>query len=729
MDSPTSEASFDFVDTLVAERGGGTLEIEENGGDELGAADQQGQIKSGQLLENVVVLQHQTLLKMEEYQKQQRHNQTEICVQIGELEKLVGPAAASALTERRADIDQALRANVAATEKEHRKLLIDHEALRAEVAEMKRLQKMQEQRQAQMLLRLDELCKAFTGGSVLLERVNLFVDLAADLKELKQFIMKTVKEGTEGGTEAVKEGTEGGTETTKEGTEGGTEAVKEGSEGGTEAVKEGTEDGTEAVKKRTEGRVFLSQQKVQMLERAFAEMKFPSVSDCKNLAQSFCLTPLLVKFWFQNRRAKHFRELREQEMMRGRRMDGEVAGEGVRSGRSMGPEGIGSAESEDPSPLPIAGMRTVKEGTDGTEAVKKRSEGGTEAVKERSEGGTEAAKEGSDGTEAVKERSEGGTEAVKERSEGGTEAAKEGSDGTEAVKERSEGGTEAVKERSEGGTEAAKEGSDGTEAVKERSEGGTEAVKERSEGGTEAVKERSEGGTEAAKEGSDGTEAVKERSEGGTEAVKERSEGGTEAAKEGSDGGTEAIKEGSDGTEAVKERSEGASPMDMKLKHNPFGTLDSTLFNSGHFITSCNGYHPMPFFNQAYSVPYGQMHASAAPFGQMHASAASFGQMHASAAPFGQMHASAASFGQMHASAAPFGQMHASAAPFGQMHASAAPFGQMHASAAPFGQMHASAAPFGQMHASAAPHPQMPSPFYAAGMNGAATAFDKKSTF
>ncbi|KAI3418387.1 hypothetical protein GPALN_009710 [Globodera pallida] len=504
MDSPTSEASFDFVGTLAAEcGGGGTLEVGENGGNELGAANQQGQIKSGQLLENVVVLQHQMLLKMEEYQKEQRHNQTEICVQIGELKKLVGPVAASALTERRADIDQALRANVAATEKEHRKLLTDHEALRAEVAEMKRLQKMQEQRQAQMLLRLDELFKAFTGGSVLLERVNSFVDLAAHLKELKQFIMKTVKERSEGGTEAVKKGrkdgtesvkkrtedgtesvkkrtkdgtesvkkrtedgtesvkkrtedgtesvkkrTEDGTESVKKRTEDGTESVKKGTEDETESVKKRTEDGTEAVKKRTKGRVLLSQQQIQMLERAFAEMACPSASDCENLAQSFCLSPLLVKIWFQNRRAMA-RRSREQEMMRGRRMDGEVAGEGVGFGRSMGPEGIGPTGREGPSPLPIAGMRTAKEGTE---------------------------------------------------------------DGTEAVKERSEGGTEAGKEETEGGTKAALNRFNAT----------------------------------------------------------------------------------------------AASSMDMK--HNPFGTLDSTLFNSGHFITSCNGYPTMPLFNQAYSaVPFGQM--------------------------------------------------------------------------------------------------------------------------
>uniref|UniRef100_A0A183BIV5 Uncharacterized protein n=1 Tax=Globodera pallida TaxID=36090 RepID=A0A183BIV5_GLOPA len=151
MDSSTLEASFDFVDTLAAERSGGTFEVEEKGGDELGAADKQGQTKSGQLLENVVVLQHQMLLK---YQKEQRHNQTEICVQIGELKKLP------------------LRANVTATEKQHRKLLIDHETLRAEIGEMKQLQKMQEQRQAQMLRRMGELGKAFTGGSVLKKKMQ-----------------------------------------------------------------------------------------------------------------------------------------------------------------------------------------------------------------------------------------------------------------------------------------------------------------------------------------------------------------------------------------------------------------------------------------------------------------------------------------------------------------------------------------------------------------------------
>ncbi|KAI3413235.1 protein of unknown function (DUF902) [Globodera pallida] len=211
---------FDFVDILAAECGGGTFEVKEKGGgDELGAAaDQQGQTKSGQLLENVVVLQHQMLLKMEQYQKEQRHNQTEICVQLGELKKLVGSVAAGALTEQRpAEADQALRANVAATEKEHRKPLIDHEALRAEIAEMQRLQEMQEQRQAQMLLRLDELGKAFSGGSVLLESANSFgvgsggsmgpegIGPAGPegLSPLAIAGMKTVKEGTEDGTKAV----------------------------------------------------------------------------------------------------------------------------------------------------------------------------------------------------------------------------------------------------------------------------------------------------------------------------------------------------------------------------------------------------------------------------------------------------------------------------------------------------------------------------------------------
>uniref|UniRef100_A0A914I517 histone acetyltransferase n=1 Tax=Globodera rostochiensis TaxID=31243 RepID=A0A914I517_GLORO len=201
MDSPNSEASFDVVDILAAERGGdGTFEVEEKGGDELGAAAaQQGQTKSGQLLER------QLLLKMEQDQMEQRHNQTEICVQIGEMKNLVGPVAAGALTEQcRAEADQ---------------LMIDHEATRAEIAEMKRLQEMQEQRQAQMLLRLDELCKAFSGGSVLLESANSFGVGSSGGSMGPEGIgpagregpsplaiagMKTVKEGTEdGGTKAI----------------------------------------------------------------------------------------------------------------------------------------------------------------------------------------------------------------------------------------------------------------------------------------------------------------------------------------------------------------------------------------------------------------------------------------------------------------------------------------------------------------------------------------------
>uniref|UniRef100_A0A914IH83 Uncharacterized protein n=1 Tax=Globodera rostochiensis TaxID=31243 RepID=A0A914IH83_GLORO len=70
MDSPILEASFEFVDILAAERGGGTFEVAgnggtfevtgnggtfevaEKGGEELGtAAGQQGQTNSGQLLE------------------------------------------------------------------------------------------------------------------------------------------------------------------------------------------------------------------------------------------------------------------------------------------------------------------------------------------------------------------------------------------------------------------------------------------------------------------------------------------------------------------------------------------------------------------------------------------------------------------------------------------------------------------------------------------------------
>uniref|UniRef100_A0A183CFA3 B30.2/SPRY domain-containing protein n=1 Tax=Globodera pallida TaxID=36090 RepID=A0A183CFA3_GLOPA len=180
----------------------------------------------------------------EEYQKEQQHNQTEICAQIGELKKLVGPIAAGALSEQRqAEADQALQAK-------HQKLLMDHEALRAEIAEMKRIHKMQEQHQAQMLRGLDELRKAFTGDSVLPESANSFVDSSAEVKEGTEDGTEAVKEGTEDGTEAVKEGTEDGTEAVKEGTEDGTEAVKEGSEYGTEAVKEGTEYGIKAAPNR-----------------------------------------------------------------------------------------------------------------------------------------------------------------------------------------------------------------------------------------------------------------------------------------------------------------------------------------------------------------------------------------------------------------------------------------------------------------------------------------------
>uniref|UniRef100_A0A914I1Q7 Uncharacterized protein n=1 Tax=Globodera rostochiensis TaxID=31243 RepID=A0A914I1Q7_GLORO len=74
-----------------------------------------------------------TLLKLEEYQKEQRQNQTEICVQIGELKKL------------------AARANVVASGEEHWKLLTELETLRTQMAQVKGLLKMQEQREAQML--------------------------------------------------------------------------------------------------------------------------------------------------------------------------------------------------------------------------------------------------------------------------------------------------------------------------------------------------------------------------------------------------------------------------------------------------------------------------------------------------------------------------------------------------------------------------------------------------
>uniref|UniRef100_A0A183CEI0 Prefoldin subunit 2 n=1 Tax=Globodera pallida TaxID=36090 RepID=A0A183CEI0_GLOPA len=92
----------------------------------------------------------QTLLKLEEYQNEQRQNQKEICVQIGELKKLVGPGAGTFCLATELITQAAVRANVVASGEEHRKLLTELEALRAQMAEVKGLHKMQEQREAQI---------------------------------------------------------------------------------------------------------------------------------------------------------------------------------------------------------------------------------------------------------------------------------------------------------------------------------------------------------------------------------------------------------------------------------------------------------------------------------------------------------------------------------------------------------------------------------------------------
>ncbi|KAI3415868.1 hypothetical protein GPALN_005437 [Globodera pallida] len=120
---------------------------------------------------------------------------------------------------------------------------------------------------------------------------------------------------------------------------------------------------------RRKRRVLFSQHQVQALEHAFQSRKYLSAADREHLAQTIGLKPTQVKIWFQNHRYKMKRHSRELEMMRGCRIDGEMAGEAVGSGRSMGPEGISPAGHEGPSPLAIAGMRTVKEETEsGTKA-------------------------------------------------------------------------------------------------------------------------------------------------------------------------------------------------------------------------------------------------------------------------------------------------------------------------------------------------------------------------
>uniref|UniRef100_A0A914HD04 Homeobox domain-containing protein n=1 Tax=Globodera rostochiensis TaxID=31243 RepID=A0A914HD04_GLORO len=589
MDSPTLENSFDFVDTLTAERGGGTFEVEEKGADELGAADHQGQTKSGQLLENVVVLQHQTLLKMEEYQKEQRHNQTEICAQIGELKKLVGPVAAGALTEqRRAEADQALRANVAATEKEHRNLLINHEALSAEIAEMKRLQKMQEHRQVQKLL--EESFIAFTRGSVLPERANALVNLATDLSS--SGVGSGGSMGPEGIGPVAARQVPGDAASFAESHAASVEAYGMGRPGSVQQQQSQQHVDTE----EPEYKALLKQlctyhadvkQLLGRLEPAGVELKIKtSLVNVIHVMEGTLTSGPLQKKFLHKLLTDVQTVLKRYHISRHAAKKTEDGTEAVKEGTEAVKEGTEAVKE---------GTEAVKEGTEavkeGTEAVKEGTEAvkeGTEAVKEGTEAvkeGTEAVKEGTEavkeGTEAVKEWTEAvkeGTEAVKEWTEAvkeWTEAVKEGTEavkeGTEAVKEW----TEAVKEWTESvkeGTEAVKEW---TEAVKELTEAvmeGTEAVKEWTETvmeGTEAVKE----GTEAVKEWTEtvmeGTEATKEwieKVKKWTEAVKELTEAvmeGTEAAKEGTEAakeGTEAVKEGTEaakeGTEAAKEGTE-----------------------------------------------------------------------------------------------------------------------------------------------------------------------------
>uniref|UniRef100_A0A914HMN5 B30.2/SPRY domain-containing protein n=1 Tax=Globodera rostochiensis TaxID=31243 RepID=A0A914HMN5_GLORO len=191
---PVDDAGFDFVtenvDTLAAERGKGHNIGEEKEVDGVEEAE----TKSDKLKQkNAAALQQadavalerpfdaqkvfqQTLLKLAEYQNEQRQNQTEICVQIGELKKLVGPGAGTFCLATEL-ITQAARANVASGE-EHRKVLTEHEALRAQMAQVKELHKMQEQREAQMLLRMDKLRGAFNSMFLLLTPQNRW-DVAA----------------------------------------------------------------------------------------------------------------------------------------------------------------------------------------------------------------------------------------------------------------------------------------------------------------------------------------------------------------------------------------------------------------------------------------------------------------------------------------------------------------------------------------------------------------------
>uniref|UniRef100_A0A914HP15 B30.2/SPRY domain-containing protein n=1 Tax=Globodera rostochiensis TaxID=31243 RepID=A0A914HP15_GLORO len=209
---PVDDAGFDFVtengevDILATERGKGHTIGEEkgvDGGEEVQTKSNKLEQKNATALEqaDVVALERpfdahkvlqQTLLKLEEYQNEQRQNQTEICVQIGELQKLVGPGAGTFCLATEL-ITQAARANVASGE-EHRKLLTELEALRAQMAQVKGLHKMQEQREAKMLLRMDKLCGAFNSMFLVLTPQNRW-DVAACAKvftlvEPKRLIVK-----------------------------------------------------------------------------------------------------------------------------------------------------------------------------------------------------------------------------------------------------------------------------------------------------------------------------------------------------------------------------------------------------------------------------------------------------------------------------------------------------------------------------------------------------------
>uniref|UniRef100_A0A914HN06 B30.2/SPRY domain-containing protein n=1 Tax=Globodera rostochiensis TaxID=31243 RepID=A0A914HN06_GLORO len=172
MNSPTADdAGFDFVteeemDTLAIERGKAIEDEKEE--DEIDGSEAQ----SDEMEQNAAALQladavaferpfdahkvfRQTLSKLKEYQNEQRQNQKEICVQIGELKKLVGPGAGTFCLATEL-ITQAAQANAVAWGEEHWKLLAELEALRAQMTQVK-------QREAQMLLRMDMSRKVFNS--------------------------------------------------------------------------------------------------------------------------------------------------------------------------------------------------------------------------------------------------------------------------------------------------------------------------------------------------------------------------------------------------------------------------------------------------------------------------------------------------------------------------------------------------------------------------------------